>query len=55
MPEANCGCLFEGNYYTVSENPALVCAPARALPYLYLPAPYAEVWCFPACRKANTP
>ncbi|XP_031975843.1 LOW QUALITY PROTEIN: IgGFc-binding protein-like [Corvus moneduloides] len=54
VPEANCGCLFEGNYYTVSENPALVCTPARALPCLYLPASYAEVWCFPACRKANT-
>ncbi|NWW60752.1 FCGBP protein, partial [Ifrita kowaldi] len=25
VPEANCGCLFEGNYYTVSENPALNC------------------------------
>uniref|UniRef100_A0A8C3VAB6 VWFD domain-containing protein n=1 Tax=Catharus ustulatus TaxID=91951 RepID=A0A8C3VAB6_CATUS len=53
VPEANCGCLFEGNYYTVSENPALVCTPARPLLCLYFPASYAEVWCFPACRKAN--
>uniref|UniRef100_A0A8C0UZN4 VWFD domain-containing protein n=1 Tax=Cyanistes caeruleus TaxID=156563 RepID=A0A8C0UZN4_CYACU len=30
VPEANCGCLFEGNYYTVSEKPALVCS---ALPH----------------------
>lgn len=29
VPEDNCGCHFEGNYYTVSENPGLVC---RALP-----------------------
>lgn len=55
MPEANCGCLFEGNYYTVSENPALVCIPARPLLCLYFPASYTEVWCFPACRKANPP
>uniref|UniRef100_A0A8C6ITT7 Uncharacterized protein n=1 Tax=Melopsittacus undulatus TaxID=13146 RepID=A0A8C6ITT7_MELUD len=26
VPEAHCGCLFEGNYYSVSENPALDCA-----------------------------
>uniref|UniRef100_A0A663N0Z7 VWFD domain-containing protein n=1 Tax=Athene cunicularia TaxID=194338 RepID=A0A663N0Z7_ATHCN len=25
VPEAHCGCLFEGNYYSVSENPALNC------------------------------
>ncbi|RLV62604.1 hypothetical protein DV515_00019134, partial [Chloebia gouldiae] len=25
VPEANCGCLFESNYYAVSEKPALVC------------------------------
>uniref|UniRef100_A0A8C3V3V6 VWFD domain-containing protein n=1 Tax=Catharus ustulatus TaxID=91951 RepID=A0A8C3V3V6_CATUS len=53
VPEENCGCLFEGNYYTVSENPALVCTPARPLLCLYFPASYAEVWCFLACRKAN--
>ncbi|KAK0680827.1 FCGBP protein, partial [Pygoscelis papua] len=23
VPKAHCGCLFEGNYYSVSENPAL--------------------------------
>uniref|UniRef100_A0A8C3MV12 Uncharacterized protein n=1 Tax=Geospiza parvula TaxID=87175 RepID=A0A8C3MV12_GEOPR len=27
VPEANCGCHFEGSYYTVSENPALLCRP----------------------------
>ncbi|XP_061227383.1 LOW QUALITY PROTEIN: IgGFc-binding protein-like [Neopsephotus bourkii] len=32
VPEAHCGCLFEGNYYSVSENPALACTPPRALP-----------------------
>ncbi|NWV41400.1 FCGBP protein, partial [Grantiella picta] len=25
VPKANCGCLFEGNYYTVSKNPVLNC------------------------------
>uniref|UniRef100_A0A663DPG6 VWFD domain-containing protein n=1 Tax=Aquila chrysaetos chrysaetos TaxID=223781 RepID=A0A663DPG6_AQUCH len=29
VPEAHCGCLFEGNYYSVSENPALACTPPR--------------------------
>ncbi|XP_074733517.1 IgGFc-binding protein-like [Strix uralensis] len=37
VPEAHCGCLFEGNYYSVSENPVLACAPPRALPCLYFP------------------
>uniref|UniRef100_A0A663DPQ4 VWFD domain-containing protein n=1 Tax=Aquila chrysaetos chrysaetos TaxID=223781 RepID=A0A663DPQ4_AQUCH len=38
VPEAHCGCLFEGNYYSVSENPALACTPPRAPPCLYVPA-----------------
>lgn len=55
VPEANCGCLFEGNYYTVSENPALVCIPARPLLCLSFLASSTELWCFPAGRKANPP
>uniref|UniRef100_A0A8V0Z362 IgGFc-binding protein n=1 Tax=Gallus gallus TaxID=9031 RepID=A0A8V0Z362_CHICK len=31
VPEARCGCLFEGNYYSVSENPALSPSPPMAL------------------------
>jgi len=38
VPEANCGCLFEDNYYSVSENPALACTPPTALSCLCFPA-----------------
>lgn len=38
VPEANCGCLFEGNYYSVSENPVAARSPPEALLCLYFPA-----------------
>lgn len=38
VPEANCGCLFEGNYYSVSENPVASRSPPEALLCLYFPA-----------------
>uniref|UniRef100_A0A8B9ECK2 VWFD domain-containing protein n=1 Tax=Anser cygnoides TaxID=8845 RepID=A0A8B9ECK2_ANSCY len=38
VPEANCGCLFEGNYYSVSENPVVARSPPEALLCLYFPA-----------------
>ncbi|XP_067158283.1 IgGFc-binding protein-like [Apteryx mantelli] len=38
VPEAHCGCLFEGNYYSVSESPAPACSPPRGLVFLCFPA-----------------